>query len=304
MANLVATIHNSLKEASDHIQTIGEGTICYISDFKEGAHQKVVVVTGMVQGVHEGHLQVIDYPFGIGHGSINGNEIKELATGSKSGISTGAYKLVEADDYVQPPDETDLQFYVQSTSGNDTSDGSGVQQFTIVYLSAAGGAKKTQIITMNGTNQVTIPLVDKYRIHSVDVTRGHPAAGTISITNQPAGILYGSIEQHKTYMERCIFYVAVGEKVTGIEAVCSSTTSGGVYISIFASEEDASGNVVTRARIPFRINDTTLAMKFELPEQVSNPNDKLIAFGAAVTGATGAANQDCEVTLKGFTESI
>ena len=212
--------------------------------------------------------------------------------------------MVEADDFVQPPNETDLQFYVHSTSANDTSDGSGVQQFTIVYLSAGGGAKKTQVVTMNGTSVVAIPNVDKYRIHSVDVTRGHPAAGTITITNFDDNILYGSIEQYKTYMERCIFYVAEDEQVIGIEAICSSTSAGGVYISIFASEEDATGNVVTRARRPFRINDTTISMVFAISEVVSNPNNKLIAFGAAVTAATGAPVQDAEVTLIGYTRPI
>lgn len=302
MANLVATIHNSLKEASDHIQTVGESTICYISDFKEGAHQKVLVVTGMVQGVHEGHLQVIDYPFGVGVGSVNSSVTKELATGSKGGIGTGAFTLVETDPFVQP--SGDVQMYIQSASANDTAAGSGVQQATIEYFSLAWGARKSQIITMDGTNQVAIPLVDKYRIHSIKVTRGRFAADDITITNQAETILYGGIKQYKTYMERCIFYVAEGDIAIAIEAVVSSTTSGGVLVSIFASEEDANGNIVTRARIPFRLNDTTFPMTFKLPEAVLNPNNKRMAIGAAVTAASGAANQDVEVLLKGFNEPI
>ena len=245
---------------------------------------------------HAGHIKTIGFKEAIGHGATD--KTVERAAGKKTGIGTGAYTLIESHAFVQPSVNT--QMYLQSSSANDAAAGSGIQLITIEYFSSAWGARKKVNVIPNGLNQVTISVDDIYRIHRIYGAEGHCAQGNITITNQAEGVLYGQIDQYHTFMERCIFYVAEGEKVTCTQAIVSSATSGGVQIRLFATEEDADGNTLTRGRVPIEIAGGTSNVTFSVSETVSNPNNKRISIGLSVTAAGTAANQSATGALKGY----
>lgn len=245
---------------------------------------------------HAGHIKTIGFKEAIGHGATD--KVVERAAGKKTGIGTGAFTLIESHAFVQPSANT--QMYLQSSSADDKTDGSGIQLITIEYFSLAWGARKKVNVIPAGAGQITISVSDIYRIHRIYGAEGSVAKGNITITNQAANVLYGQIDQYHTFMERCIFYVAEGEKVTCTQAIVSSATSGGVQIRLFATEEDADGNTLTRGRIPIEIASGTSNVTFSVSETVSNPNNKRISIGLSITAAGTAANQSATGALKGY----
>ena len=256
--------------------------------------------TGELAGVHDTHLKVLGYHEAIGHGATNGDLVVERASGRKTAIGSGAYTLLERFDFVQPTANT--QMYLQSTSAEDAEGGTGVEQITIEYFSLLWGDKKIVQIVPTGVAQVALSVADIYRIHKMYYNKGSVAAGDITLTNQAGDVLYGEIAQYSGFMERCIFYVAEGKKVTCTEGLFTATTGGGILGRLFVSEEDSEGNVVPRGRIPFEIADDTITYVFGISETASNPNNKRIAIGLAVSG--NLANQKATGTIKGFEETI
>ena len=247
---------------------------------------------------HDGHLKVLGFHESIGHLSTNTDITVERAMGRKTGIGTGAYTLLEEAAFVQPAGDT--QMYIESASVNDTDGGSGANIITIEYFSLAWGAKKTISVTMNGTTQVALSVSDIYRIHKMYINKGGNAAGLIKLTNQVEDVLYGQIAQYHAFMQRCIFYVAEGERATCTEAMLSSYSKEGVIGRVFASEEDADGNIIPRARVVCELVTGVLPCNFQISETVRNPNNKRIALGLAVTGVAGA--QNATGFLKGFSK--
>ena len=276
--------------------------------------QKAVKVVARIQGLnnkdniiedigsHHKHLKVLDYLQSIGHGTTSNDDgiSTECAVGKKTLISTGAYTLLETNPFIQPSANT--QMYVQSTNAQDAAAGTGVQEITIEYFSLSWGARKTVKVIPNGLNQITISVADIFRIHKVYGNSGHAAAGDITITNQAADILYGGIYQYETFMRRCIFYVAENEKITVTQAILGSTTSGGVNVVMFATQEDEDGDLITRGCVTIEVSNATPYPEFKPWKIISNPNNVRKSVGLAVNGNSPA--QKCTGTLKGFTETI
>ena len=251
--------------------------------------------------LHDGHLKVLGYYESIGHLETNGNIIVERANGSKSAIGTGAFTIIQSDEFIQPPGDT--QMYLQSTDAEDNASGDGVQQLTITYFNFAWEKKTIQVVP-TGASQVTISVSDIYRIHTVITNKGHAAEGEITITDQPETILYGGINVNKTTMERCIFYIATGEKTTCTEAFAGSVTSGGVEVRLAASEEDSEGNIVTRLRVPVEVVAGGLYVPMKISEAVENPGGYRKALLLVVRSATVVVNQKVTGHIKGFNQPI
>ena len=249
---------------------------------------------------HQGHMKTFGFHESIGHSETNTEITVERAKGRKTGIGTGAYTLLEEAAFVQPAGDT--QIYVQSTSSEDAAGGSGAEQLTLEYFSLAWGDMKTVQVVPDGTNQVTVSVSDIYRLHNVYVNKGGNAVGLITLTNQAASVLYGQIAIYHAFMQRCIFYVGNGRKVTCTEGIIGSYSKEGIIGRLFASEEDGDGNIIPRARIVFELVDDTFPYPFEISETVSNPNNKRVAIGLAVTGV--AAAQNATGTIKGYSDSI
>ncbi|MHA1287954.1 MAG: hypothetical protein ACTSPB_11185 [Candidatus Thorarchaeota archaeon] len=249
---------------------------------------------------HHGHLKTFGLHESIGHSDTNTDITVERAKGRKTGIGIGAYTLLEEAAFVQPAGDT--QMYIQSTSAEDAAGGSGAEQLTLEYFSLAWGDMKTVQVVPDGTNQVTISVSDIYRLHDVYINKGHNAVGLITLTNQAASVLYGQISIYHAFMQRCIFYVGNGKKVTCTEGIIGTYSKEGIIGRLFASEEDGDGNIVPRARIVFELAGDTFPYPFEISETVSNPNNKRIAIGLAITGI--AADQNATGTIKGYGDSI
>lgn len=248
--------------------------------------------------VHAEHIKTMGFKEAVGHGATDGDIVVERASGKKTGIGTGDFALLESYAFIQPSANT--QMYVQSTSAQDAAAGTGIQLITIEYFSSTWGARKKVNVIPDGTNQVTISVADIYRIHKIYGAEGHSAQGDITITNQAANILYGQIDDNQTYMERCIFYVAENETVSCTQAIVSSATSGGVQMRLFATEEDADGNTLTRGRIPVEVVGGTVNVAFLVSETVKNPNNNRMSLGLVVKSAGAASNQSATGALKGY----
>lgn len=271
------------------------------SAITEIIHVQLVDALGNIISIHDGHLKTLGYHESIGTLETNGTIIVERALGRKTTIGTGAFTLLEDNAYVQP--SGDVSIYIQSTHVNDTSAGSGAQQITIEYYPFAWATDPTVVTTsLNGTTQVDMGVSDFYRLHKMYTNKGSVAAGDVTITDIGAATLYGQISQYNSFMQRCIFYVGTGKKVTCTEGIFGASTSGGVIGRLFASEEDASGNVVPRARIIFEVADSQITYPFQISETVTNPNGKRIAIGLAAKGKL--ANQTGTGSLKGFNEGM
>ena len=253
--------------------------------------------------VHHEHVKTIGFKEAIGNRATNTDITVERAMGRKTGIGVGTYTLLQEAVFIQPSGDT--QMYIESASVNDTSAGTGIQQITIEYFEVAWGDLKTTTVTMNGTTQATVGVSDIYRIHKMYANRvgsGGVAAGLIKLTNQAEDVLYGQIAQYHAFMQRCIFYVENGKQITCTEAILGTYSKEGIIARVFASEEDASGNLVPRARCVCELAGGVLACPFAISETVSNPNNKRIAIGLAVAGV--AAAQTATGTLKGYSKNI
>ena len=251
-------------------------------------------------GIVHNHIKNIGFHESIGHSSTNTAIEIERCMGRKEDIGEGAFTLLEEAPFVQPPGDT--QMYIQSTSAQDSAAGTGAQQITVEYFEYAWGTKKTVQIVPEGLNQVAFTVSNIYRIHKAYINKGGNAVGLITITNSDESELYGQISIYHAFMQRCIFYVGENEKVTCTELVVSSYSKEGIIGRLFASEEDADGNVIPRARIIHELAGGPITYPFEISETVSNPNNKRIAIGLAVTGI--AAAQTATGTLKGFNEPL
>ena len=192
--------------------------------------------------------------------------------------------------------------YLQSTDAQDSVAGTGVQEVTIEYFPEAWGARKTVKVVPNGANQITISVADIYRIHKIYGNDGHMAAGDITITNQATDVLYGQIDQYDTFMRRCVFYIAQDEKVTVTQFIVGSTTSGGVNVVAFATQEDDDGDLITRGCATVEIANNTAIGEFKPWHTISNTSNVRKSVGLAVNGNSPA--QKCTGTLKGFLEDM
>ena len=262
---------------------------------------QLVDAAGSPHILHDGHLKVLGLNESIGHLTTNDDTTVERANGNKAAVGGGAFTIIQSDEFIQPPGDT--QMYLQSDDAQDNASGTGVQQITITYFNFAWEKKTVQVVP-TGVSQVTISVADIYRIHKIVTNKGHAAAGEITITNEAESILYGGINQYKTTMERCIFYVATGEQITCTEAFAGSVTSGGVEVRLAASEQDPEGNVVTRVRVPVEVVSGNVFVPMKISETVQNPDGNRIALLLVVRIATVAANQKVTGFMKGFGETI
>ena len=253
---------------------------------------------------HDGHLKTYGINEAVGDLVTNSSIVVERANGKKTGIGGGAFTILETHPFDQPTGNT--QMYAQSTSADDAAAGSGAEEITIEYFSFVPfwGARKTVKFVPTGLAQVVLSVSDIYRVHKVYTNKGSVAAGDITITNISETELYGQIDTNNTFMERSIFYVAEGESVTCTEIIVSSVTAGGIEIRLAASEEDSSGNVVTRGRVPIETNGTSFAVPLIVSETVTNPNNLRIAILLAVRAAGAQSNQSGTGHMRGRREPI
>ena len=103
-------------------------------------------------------------------------------------------------------------------------------------------------------------------------------------------------------MRRCIFYIAENESVTVTQFILGSTTSGGVNVALFATQEDDDGDLITRGCATVEVANNTAIGELKPWMTIENTSNVRKSVGLAVNG--NLANQKCTGTLKGFLEDI
>lgn len=234
----------------------------------------------------------------ISEGFVN---VTDVCIGSNNAISTGPFVILSNCVAVQPTDG--VQMEVVSTSTDDTLAGSGAQKVEIEYFTKTPWEKHTEVLEMDGTTPVNTVATDIYRINKLYVSKGHPAAGTITLKSTDAVTLYAQIDQYAAFFERAICYVETGHQAIVTDVILGCSTNGGVKWRLFKSWEDAdTGDIVTRGRLSVSVADAAIPIPLCVSVKVSNPNGKRIAVGLAVQGRN--ANQEGIGTMRGYHKLI
>lgn len=235
----------------------------------------------------------------VGAGEIG---IVDSCVGSSDSIVAGPFVILSNCDAVQPS-SPGVQMELVSTSGNDTLAGTGARKVKLIYFTESPWEVFSEVIEMDGTNLVNTNATDIYRILKMEVVKGHPAAGTITLKSTDASILYAQINQYATFFERAVFYVETGQQAIVTDIFLGCSTNGGVIWRLFLSDEDEdTGDVVTRGQFSIHMADDILHIPLKVPKMISNPNGKRIAIGLAVQGPVAA--QKGTGTIAGYCKKI
>lgn len=248
---------------------------------------------------HNNSMFTMEHIVAVGEGLFT-NVVVELAVGDISSLGTGDYVLIDGVLHDQPA--SNYQMYLQSTDAQDSAGGTGVEEITVEYLSSDIGAMKSVKVVPTGLTQVTLSVADIWRVHKFYANDGHGAVGTITLTNIGETEVYGTINQYDTFMKRCIFYVAQNTRVVVTQAIVSAATSAGVAFTIFATQEDSSGDTITRGQTFNKIADEFGVINFEPYISIENSSNVSKSVGCAGYGVL--ANQKFSITLRGYLEPV
>lgn len=117
------------------------------------------------------------------------------------------------------------QVNVQSTSADDTSDGTGARAVRLNYLDA-DGAENSEDVTLNGTTPVATQATDIKFIqcmHLTDVGTGLAAAGDITVTDN--GDEYSQISSGDTRCTSSFRMVPTGKRLIVTDRAASSISA-------------------------------------------------------------------------------
>jgi len=250
-------------------------------------------------------LKTADYHSMVAKGEVTGHTVNHcIGNGSGSTIPTSSYAILTNATVTQPAANTAMK--IVSTSANDTLLGTGAQEITIEYFpSAWGKTLSTEIIEMNGVTPVSLTNVDVYRIDKLYISKlggsGSGADGTITLVDNATGLVkYAQIDPGAAFFERAIHYIPTTRICVITGASFSSSTSGGVIVRLFTTEEDNASHLVPRAQFSLELTSGVTFMPLSLPIKVDNPNGLRKSIGIAVKGLT--SNQSCVGTLRYYEE--
>ena len=240
-------------------------------------------------------LRVLDlYQYQVEHG-----EGRDTRVGYRTAIGSTSFAVLANADFNQPAG--DMQMEMVSSDVGDDSVGAGAQLVRITYFNVAWVKKFTDVI-MDGTTIVNTTATDIYRIDKIEVIKGHPAIGTITLKDTTGTDLYGQIEPLTTFMERAMAYVETGKRCVITDVLLGAGTNGGIVVRLFKSEKTDGTNIVTRGVESVELSNNTLPHPFILPHVLENPDGDRLAFGIAVKGIV--ANQRGGATVRFYCEDI
>lgn len=233
----------------------------------------------------DGLFSIKDFHCNIAGDQLDGKERGGII-GSSSNIVAGPFVVLSNIAPAQPAAE--MQMEVVSTSENDTAEGSGAQEVTIKYLPEAWSTEYSYTtVILDGSNPVDTSVSDIYRIEDFGVSKGSPAAGTITLKDTGAVTTYAQIEQYTTFFQRCIHYVRTGYRCYVTDIILGCSTNGGVTWRLFRSVQ-YNTNIVTRGRLSLEIADDTMTHNWDMPVVCANPDGYRMAMGLAVQGPVAA----------------
>lgn len=281
--------------------------------FSDGAAHSLLMYkhwsTGEIEHVngHDGMGHSCDYKDAIGMGKIAGHSMFR-GFGRRADLSTGTGGNDIWDGvavaFVYPNQTTGEQMTLISTSANDTSAGSGVQQVEIHYLDAAG-AQLQEVVTLNGTLPVNtvatnirfVQFINAHRVTAGSI--GTSAAGDITIysTATPAKI-YNiiragggvSLSSQRMVPAGVTFYLSY-MLVTG-----ASSKPLSVRLSATCNDIGELTSGIFNFNEIFEMQDSTVAIQITVPRPM--PAFTIIKGNATSTTAGGA----CSVSYGGWIE--
>lgn len=227
-----------------------------------------------------GKIRTLDvYHYQIEHGD------RDTKVGYMDGIGEAAFAVLANAVYAQPTD--DIQMEVVSDSVEDDVGGTGAEHLRITYFSKMPWTKYTTDVIMDGTTIVNTTATDMYRIESIEVIKGNPAVGTITLKDTSGVTLYGQINPLRTYMERAMHYIETGKRCVATDFVVSTQTKEGIIFRIFKTQVFGT-DLVTSGRYSATILESVLPQSFNIPVVIENPDGLRMAVGFAVLGLAAA----------------
>ena len=213
------------------------------------------------------------YPWSAALGEIINHEAY-IVTGYRSNIAATlpSYEVVGPLSASRPPMPfTAAQVEVVSTSANDTSGGTGIQQVMIDGLDATG-ARQTETVTLNGVTAVTTTGSWTFinMVHAESVGSGGQAAGDISIQSVGGGTEYTRIPAGFCEDQQLFFRVPTGSQVV-IGGWGVSVTTSKASIMRLRTDVDAHGNVTANGSFAVDeviANQAAVNREFPIPKLI------------------------------------
>lgn len=270
-------------------------------------------INGNLVAVADNKLRVIDNPYlyMIAEGVIANHSEFELFG------YNGDIDIAEEDiwnvggSYAFPAAEQ--QMVLASDSVEDDPDkggsvaGTGIHTLTLYYLEGDGTAK-TEVVTLNGTADVTTSSSKIYRVQAIKartVGTAQKAVGNITIKNSPGKtITYSQISAGYTRSRNAIYTVPIGKTLylTSMFAGCAAAAATTALCTLRASFDHATGAATTggflipHAEVIVGSGGGGLTRNFELPIRFPALVD------VKVSASTTANNTGVSIGLRGWIE--
>lgn len=194
----------------------------------------------------------------------------------------------------QPYSSTGVAISVVSTSADDTSGGTGIQQVEIHYIDVNGDEQEVYA-TMNGITPVVVGVTAKFIqcVHANAIGSGGVAAGDISVTS--GGVVYSYLPAGKVRCSSASRYVPNGKTlyITDMAGGSSSGTAAADCRIYIAKTEIADHDYTTAGiYLPYNqvaLQDNAVTQTVRTPFPV-NQNRIVTMFATVDKGSTLTAS--------------
>lgn len=211
--------------------------------------------------------------------------------GYSAEISTSGFQVLSSASVVDPTGE---RATVQSSSGDDSINGTGIQKIKIGYINT-NKVRATEVVEMNGTNPVNTTATDILLIDSFQafqVGSGKSAAGTITLKSTDGTKLFAQIDPTFTSFMRALAYVTPDQvsDLRLLDYTLNCPTSPGVIFLLFIEVDNSpdGGGVVIIPQFGFIMSGGD-SLAFAMPnpiDMVPSPTN-VLRFGVLVKALGG-----------------
>jgi hypothetical protein len=244
------------------------------------------------------------YTYDIAGGKINGR-----SSWSKIGYNGDVDAGIEdmwtvGGEYVFPT--APMQMMLVSSSGDDTSAGTGVRTVMLYYLDGSL-LEKSEAITLSGVATVTTVAKDIYRVQNLRATTtgtGKKAAGDIDVEQHLTGSpIYTRISTGHTRARTCVWTVPKDTNlyVTNVGfSVGGAAKEKAAIFTTLASYDNLSGATLTFL-MPLHemvIEDETVDKELTIPTKLGSGVDLKVRTQGLVADCV------CSCALRGWLESV
>ena len=245
-------------------------------------------------------MNVSNFLVEVARGNIPG--MKSFAIpGRKDALSSVVLDdLTEIPGTTVTPEPGGIQLEVVSSSGSDTSAGTGIQTLEIYYLDSSG-FEQNEMVTLNGGTPVLTVATDIDAVqwaHTKTVGSGGVAAGNISIQGVGGGLVFEYVKAGGNQSLSGRFKIPTGKKGYVIGWQCSGITKK-IDIRLRATVERFDRSLISGVFL-FQdilvLNDTSSGwIPFEVPLRM--PAGAVVKMSAISSAAGGDAAGKYDILL-------